>query len=127
MPLITEIHLSLHYFNQFYLKNNQLRFFYFLRYFQEVRDATSSPPKLPPSGPKSIIQSAVLITSKLCSIMHKVLPLSRRRCKTFNNWFIDLGPEGGNLGGELVASGPPENISKNKKSATGYFLNKILK
>lgn len=39
---------------------------------------------------------------------------------------IDLGPEGGDGGGELVAEGTPEEIVKNKKSYTGEYLKKIL-
>lgn len=39
---------------------------------------------------------------------------------------IDLGPEGGDGGGTLVASGTPEKIAKNKKSYTGKYLKKIL-
>lgn len=40
---------------------------------------------------------------------------------------IDLGPEGGNLGGEIVATGTPEEVAKNPNSYTGEFLAKILK
>ncbi len=40
---------------------------------------------------------------------------------------IDLGPEGGDGGGEIVAEGTPEEIVKNKKSYTGMFLKKYLK
>ena len=40
---------------------------------------------------------------------------------------IDLGPEGGENGGYIVAQGTPENISKNKKSLTGYYLKEKLK
>ncbi len=40
---------------------------------------------------------------------------------------IDLGPEGGNLGGEIVATGTPEEVAKNPNSYTGEFLRKILK
>ena len=39
---------------------------------------------------------------------------------------LDLGPEGGDGGGTLVASGTPEEIAKNKKSYTGQYLKKIL-
>ncbi len=39
---------------------------------------------------------------------------------------IDLGPEGGDKGGEVIAAGTPEQVAKNKKSYTGYYLNKIL-
>jgi len=42
------------------------------------------------------------------------------------DWIIDLGPEGGDRGGEVVATGPPEDIIKNKKSYTGKFLKKYL-
>ena len=39
---------------------------------------------------------------------------------------IDLGPEGGEKGGEIIAHGTPEEVSKNKKSYTGYYLKKAL-
>ncbi|MFC1656765.1 excinuclease ABC subunit UvrA [Patescibacteria group bacterium] len=39
---------------------------------------------------------------------------------------IDLGPEGGESGGEIVGTGTPEDIAKNKKSYTGQYLKKIL-
>jgi excinuclease ABC subunit A len=42
------------------------------------------------------------------------------------DWVIDLGPEGGDLGGSIVAQGTPEDITKVKKSFTGKFLKKHL-
>jgi excinuclease ABC subunit A len=39
---------------------------------------------------------------------------------------IDLGPEGGEKGGEIIAAGTPEEICKNTKSYTGKFLKKYL-
>ena len=42
------------------------------------------------------------------------------------DWIIDLGPEGGGRGGELVAAGTPEEIMKVKKSYTGQFLKNYL-
>jgi len=42
------------------------------------------------------------------------------------DWVIDLGPEGGDGGGEIVASGPPETIVKEKRSYTGAFLKPVL-
>ena len=39
---------------------------------------------------------------------------------------IDLGPEGGDKGGKIVAVGTPEEIAENKKSYTGYYLKKVL-
>ena len=40
---------------------------------------------------------------------------------------IDLGPEGGEKGGEIIATGTPQDIANVKKSYTGYFLSKTLK
>ena len=42
------------------------------------------------------------------------------------DYIIDLGPEGGDLGGQIVATGTPEEVSKVKESYTGEFLKKIL-
>ncbi len=42
------------------------------------------------------------------------------------DWVIDLGPEGGELGGRVVAEGPPESIAQSKSSHTGEFLRKVL-
>jgi excinuclease ABC subunit A len=42
------------------------------------------------------------------------------------DWLLDLGPEGGFRGGELVAEGTPEQVAKNKASFTGSFLKEIL-
>ena len=42
------------------------------------------------------------------------------------DWIIDLGPEGGDKGGYLVAEGTPEEIIKNKKSITGFYLKEKL-
>ena len=43
------------------------------------------------------------------------------------DWLIDLGPEGGERGGEIVAVGTPEQIAANKQSYTGQFLKKHLR
>jgi len=42
------------------------------------------------------------------------------------DWIIDLGPEGGDAGGQIVACGTPEEVAKVKNSYTGHFLQKIL-
>ncbi len=44
-----------------------------------------------------------------------------------SDWIIDLGPEGGYAGGEIVAQGSPEEVSKSKFSYTGNYLRKVLK
>lgn len=43
------------------------------------------------------------------------------------DWIIDLGPESGDKGGEIVACGTPEDVAKVKNSYTGNFLKKVLK
>ena len=43
------------------------------------------------------------------------------------DWIIDLGPEGGNRGGEVVVAGPPEAVAKCAKSYTGKWLARILR
>jgi excinuclease ABC subunit A len=43
------------------------------------------------------------------------------------DWIIDLGPEGGNGGGQLIAAGTPEDVARNKRSYTGQYLAPLLK
>ena len=43
------------------------------------------------------------------------------------DYVIDIGPEGGNAGGQVVATGTPEDIAKVSASYTGKYLKKILK
>jgi excinuclease ABC subunit A len=42
------------------------------------------------------------------------------------DWIVDLGPEGGDAGGEIVAAGTPEQIARNPKSHTGRYLSRVL-
>ena len=44
-----------------------------------------------------------------------------------SDWIIDLGPEGGSGGGQIVAEGSPEQVARSKASYTGKYLKKILK
>jgi excinuclease ABC subunit A len=43
------------------------------------------------------------------------------------DWILDLGPEGGAAGGDLVAEGPPETVAQAAASYTGKFLQDLLK
>lgn len=43
-----------------------------------------------------------------------------------SDWLIDLGPEGGDRGGELVATGTPEDLSRRPGSYTGRYLKSAL-
>ena len=42
------------------------------------------------------------------------------------DWIIDLGPEGGDAGGEVVVAGPPEEVARDPRSYTGIFLRDVL-
>jgi excinuclease ABC subunit A len=42
------------------------------------------------------------------------------------DWLIDLGPEGGSGGGQIIATGTPESVAQNEASHTGRFLKPLL-
>jgi len=42
------------------------------------------------------------------------------------DWLIDMGPEGGDQGGKIIATGTPEQVARNSQSHTGKFLAKVL-
>ena len=42
------------------------------------------------------------------------------------DWLIDLGPEGGEKGGYVIAEGTPEQLAKMPESATGHYLGRLL-
>jgi excinuclease ABC subunit A len=42
------------------------------------------------------------------------------------DWLIDLGPEGGDRGGQIIAQGTPEEVAQNERSYTGHFLKRLL-
>jgi excinuclease ABC subunit A len=42
------------------------------------------------------------------------------------DWIIDLGPEGGEAGGWVIAEGTPEQVTEMRKSFTGQFLKRVL-
>ena len=43
------------------------------------------------------------------------------------DWIVDLGPEGGDGGGEIIAVGTPEQLAKHPVSYTGKFLKQVLR
>ena len=71
---------------------------------------------------------------KLLHVLHKLSSLGNTVIVIEHNldiiknadWIIDLGPEGGDAGGYVVATGTPNDIAKVKASYTGQFLKKIL-
>ena len=42
------------------------------------------------------------------------------------DWIIDMGPDGGDKGGQIIAIGTPEEVKDNKSSYTGIYLKKML-
>ncbi len=42
------------------------------------------------------------------------------------DWLIDLGPEGGDAGGEIIGVGTPEELAENPRSYTGEYLREVL-
>jgi excinuclease ABC subunit A len=68
----------------------------------------------------SVLQSLVDAGNSVIVIEHNLDVIKNA------DWVIDLGPNGGEYGGEIVAVGTPEDIAKNKKSLTGKYLKKCL-
>jgi len=72
---------------------------------------------------------------KLMEVLHRLVSRGNTVCVIEHNldviknadWIIDLGPEGGDKGGHLVAQGTPEEVAKNLKSFTGKYLKEVLK
>ena len=65
--------------------------------------------------------------TKLIDLGHTVLVIEHNLdVIKVSDYVIDLGPDGGVHGGKVVASGTPEEISKNKKSITGKYLKRHL-
>ncbi len=72
---------------------------------------------------------------KLLEVLHRLVSLGNTVVVIEHNldfiktadWVIDLGPDGGDAGGQLIATGTPEELAKNPKSYTGQYLKKILK
>ncbi|NRA73538.1 MAG: excinuclease ABC subunit UvrA [Rickettsiales bacterium] len=71
---------------------------------------------------------------KLLKVLHRLVDLKNTVMVIEHNlhviktadYIIDIGPEGGDRGGEVVAFGPPQVIAKNKKSITGKYLSPYL-
>jgi excinuclease ABC subunit A len=73
------------------------------------------------------IERLLLILRRLVSCGNTVIIIEHQGDVIKNaDWIIDLGPEGGDEGGEIVAEGTPQDLSKNGKSYTGQFLKRIL-
>jgi excinuclease ABC subunit A len=69
----------------------------------------------------------VQLFQRLVDLGHSILVIEHNleviKCA---DWVIDLGPEAGDFGGEIVAAGTPEQVAKEKESHTGQFLRSVL-
>jgi excinuclease ABC subunit A len=73
------------------------------------------------------IKKLIFVLKKLVEKGNTVLVIEHNLSVIKNaDWIIDLGPEGGEKGGEIVAEGSPKEISQNKKSFTGKYLKEVL-
>ena len=72
--------------------------------------------------------------SRLLKVLQKLVDLGNTVLVIEHNldvikcadWIIDIGPEGGELGGNVIATGTPEQVSKVEKSYTGQYLKNLL-
>ncbi len=74
------------------------------------------------------IQTLLRVLDRLVDQHHTVLVIEHNPdVIKVADWVIDLGPEGGNAGGRIIAEGPPNTIAKSPKSHTGQYLRSRLK
>lgn len=73
------------------------------------------------------LEKLLLVLRKLVNLGNTVIIIEHNLDVIKNaDYIIDLGPEGGEKGGEVVATGSPFEVSQNKNSYTGQFLKKVL-
>ncbi len=73
--------------------------------------------------------------SKLLGVLHALVDTGNSMIIIEHNldviknadWLIDMGPEGGDAGGQIIAEGTPEQVAKGKTSYTGQFLNQLMR
>ena len=75
----------------------------------------------------SDVQQLIEVLLKLRTTGHTIIVIEHHLDVIKSaDWIIDLGPEGGDRGGKIVAEGTPEQVAKVKKSYTGQFLSEML-
>ena len=72
------------------------------------------------------LEKLLLVLRKLVDVGNTVIVIEHNLDVIKNaDWIIDLGPEGGEKGGEIVAKGTPHEVSQNPRSYTGQFLSRL--
>jgi len=73
------------------------------------------------------VQRLVDVLQRLVDLGHSVIVIEHNlELIAEADWVIDLGPEGGEAGGQVVGQGSPEHVARNKRSHTGRFLRSLL-
>jgi len=73
------------------------------------------------------VRRLVEVLQRLVDAGHSVLVIEHNYDMIAEaDWIIDLGPEGGDAGGRIVAAGTPEQVARNRRSHTGQFLRRVL-
>jgi len=73
------------------------------------------------------VQKLLDVLNRLANLGNTVIIIEHNMDVIKNSdWIIDLGPEGGDKGGHVIACGTPEQVAQNPKSYTGQYLKKIL-
>ncbi len=73
------------------------------------------------------VDKLIVVLHKLVESGNSVIVIEHNLELTANSdWVIDLGPEGGDGGGRIIAQGTPDKVAKSKKSHTALFLSKLL-
>ncbi|HWY33014.1 MAG TPA: excinuclease ABC subunit UvrA, partial [Nitrosopumilaceae archaeon] len=74
------------------------------------------------------VQKLLDVLNRLANLGNTVIIIEHNMDVIKNSdWIIDLGPEGGDKGGTLIAHGTPEQVAHNPNSYTGQYLNRVLK
>ena len=67
------------------------------------------------------------VLKRLVKLGHSVIVIEHNiEFIVSSDWLIDMGPEGGPEGGEIIAEGTPEDVAKSRKSYTGKYLKKAF-
>ncbi|TLX69419.1 MAG: ATP-binding cassette domain-containing protein, partial [Thaumarchaeota archaeon] len=74
------------------------------------------------------VQKLLDVLNRLVNLGNTVIIIEHNMDVIKNaDWIIDLGPEGGDLGGKMIAFGTPEQVAQNSKSYTGQYLKRVLR